>query len=129
MRPPRPSSCTTSATATVPTAQELLRSLSDGDERSLAMTIRAAAEWAGPRGTGLDRPTRVLVELAALFAADAPTTSVRWAVERAAATGVDDEELVDVLMVAGAATGEAQTVTSAPRLALALDLDTDVEVE
>ena len=114
---------------TVPTTRELLRRLSDGDERSLAAVVRGAAGWAGVGGTGLDRPTRILVELAALLAADAPTTSVRWAVERAAATGVDDEELVGVLLAAGPATGGAQTVTSAPRLALALDLDTDVEVD
>ncbi len=111
------------------TSEELLRSLCDGDESSLAAVVRGAPGWAGPPGTGLDRSTRVLVELAALLAADAATTSVRWAVERAAATGVDDEELVGVLLAAGAATGEVQTVTSAPRLALALDLDTDVEVD
>ncbi len=34
-----------------------------------------------------------------------------------------------MLLVAGAATGGAQTVTSAPRLALALDLDTGVEAD
>ena len=107
----------------------MLRRLADGDERSLAAVVSAAPQWAGGDGTGLDRPTRVLVELAALLAADAPTTSVRWAVERAAANGVDDEELVGVLLVAGAATGGAQTVTSAPRLALALDLDTGVEAD
>lgn len=108
------------------TTEELLRSLSHGDESSLAAVVRGEA---GPCGTGLDRSTRLLVELAALLAADAATTSVRWAVERAAATGVDDEELVGVLLAAGPAAGEVQTVTSAPRLALALDLDTDVEVD
>jgi hypothetical protein len=111
------------------TAAQLLRSLSNGDESSLAAVVCAAMGWAGPRQTGLDRSTHVLVELAALFAADAPTTSVRWAVERAAATGVNDEQLVGVLLAAGRATGEVQTVACAPRLALALDLDTDVEVD
>lgn len=71
----------------------------------------------------LDRRTRVLVLLAALLAADAATTSVRWAVERAAATGIDDETLVSVLVTAGSAAGAAQTVTGASRLALALDVD------
>lgn len=110
------------------TTEQLLRSLSDGDESSLAAVVGAPG-WPGLCGAGLDRSTRVLVELAALFAADAATTSVRWAVERAAATGVDDEELVGVLLAAGRATGEVQTVTSAPRLALALDLDPDLEVD
>jgi alkylhydroperoxidase/carboxymuconolactone decarboxylase family protein YurZ len=111
------------------TTRELLRSLSEADERSLQDVVRPMPEWAGPSGTALDRSTRVLVELAALLAADAPIASVRWAVERAGATGVDDEELVGVLLAAGPATGGAQTVTSAPRLALALDLDPDVEVD
>lgn len=112
-----------------PTTRELLRSLSEADERSLQDVVRPMPEWAGPGGGALDRSTRVLVELAALLAADAPIASVRWAVERAGATGVDDEELVGVLLAAGPATGGAQTVTSAPRLALALDLDPDVEVD
>jgi len=116
-------------TAIARTPRDLLRSLSRGDEHSLAAVVRANAGWAGAAGTGLDRSTRVLVELAALLVADAPTTSVRWAVERASATGVDDEELVGVLLAAGPASGEVQTVTSAPRLALALDLDTDVDVD
>lgn len=75
----------------------------------------------------LDRSIRVLVELAALLATDAPTTSVRWAAERAAAAGAGDEELLGVLLAAGAAAGEAQMVTSAPRLALALDVDLEVD--
>lgn len=112
-----------------PSTQELLRSLSDADERSLEALVGPLLGSASPYGVGLDRSTRVLVELAALLAADAPIASVRWAVERAGATGVDDEELVGVLLAAGPATGGAQTVTSAPRLALALDLDPDVEVD
>ena len=110
------------------TTEQLLRSLSDADERSLQDVV-SSTPGGSPLGIALDRSTRVLVELAALLAADAPTASVRWAVERAGATGVDDEELVGVLLAAGPATGGAQTVTSAPRLALALDLDPLVEVD
>jgi alkylhydroperoxidase/carboxymuconolactone decarboxylase family protein YurZ len=69
---------------------------------------------------------RVLVELAALLAADAPTPSLRWAVDRAVATGADDHTIVQVLVAAACAAGAAQTVQSASRLALALDVDTDV---
>ncbi|MFL5859497.1 MAG: hypothetical protein ACJ780_01770 [Solirubrobacteraceae bacterium] len=106
------------------TTQELLRGLAAGDESSLE-AFSAGRDRDDARG--LDRMTRVLVELAALLSADAPTASVRWAAERAAATGADDEQLVGVLLAAGPAAGGAQTVTSAPRLALALDLDVEVD--
>ena len=107
--------------------RELLRRLAASDESSLEAAFSAAA--GGPDGIvlNLDRSTRILVELAALLATDAPTTSVRWAAERAAAAGADDEALLGVLLAAGAAAGGAQMVTSAPRLALALDLDPEVE--
>jgi alkylhydroperoxidase/carboxymuconolactone decarboxylase family protein YurZ len=106
------------------TTREFLRRLAASDESFLEAAFSRSEVGIEPN---LDRSTRVLVELAALLAADAPTTSVRWAAERAAATGADDEKLLGVLLAAGAAAGEAQTVTSAPRLALALDLDVEVE--
>ncbi|HYZ80950.1 MAG TPA: hypothetical protein VE571_06760 [Solirubrobacteraceae bacterium] len=109
------------------TTRELLRRLAASDEASL----EAAFSPAGNGGDGivphLDLVTRLLVELAALLATDAPTTSVRWAAERAAAAGADDDTLVGVLLTAGAAAGGAQTVTSAPRLALAIDVDLEVD--
>jgi hypothetical protein len=76
---------------------------------------------------GLDRETRALVQLSALVAGDAGTTSLRWAADVAAAAGADDAALIRVLTSAGSAAGAAQTVKSAPRLALALDLDIEVE--
>jgi hypothetical protein len=69
----------------------------------------------------------MLVQLAALLASDAGTSSLRWAVERASATGADDAALVRVLVVAGSMAGSAQTVASASRLALAIDLDLEVD--
>jgi alkylhydroperoxidase/carboxymuconolactone decarboxylase family protein YurZ len=75
----------------------------------------------------LDRRTRALVQLSALLADDAGTDSLRWAADVAAAAGADDAALVRVLTTAAAATGAAQTVRSAPRLALALDVDIEVE--
>jgi alkylhydroperoxidase/carboxymuconolactone decarboxylase family protein YurZ len=109
------------------TTREFLRRLAASDESSLEAAFSRAAEGGQGIEPNLDRSTRVLVELAALLATDAPTTSVRWAAERAAAAGADDEKLLGVLLAAGAAAGEAQTVTSAPRLALALDLDMELE--
>jgi alkylhydroperoxidase/carboxymuconolactone decarboxylase family protein YurZ len=107
--------------------REFLRRLAASDESSLEAAFSRAGDGAEGIEPNLDRSIRVLVELAALLAADAPTTTVRWAAERAAATGADDEKLLGVLLAAGAAAGGAQTVTSAPRLALALDLDMEVE--
>jgi alkylhydroperoxidase/carboxymuconolactone decarboxylase family protein YurZ len=109
------------------TTREFLRRLAAGDESFLKAALSRSEDGREGIEPTLDRSTRMLVELAALLAADAPTTSVRWAAERAAATGADDEKLLGVLLAAGAAAGEAQTVTSAPRLALALDLDVEVE--
>jgi hypothetical protein len=109
------------------TTREFLRRLAAGDESSLEAAFSRDGGGADRIEPNLDRSIRVLVELAALLAADASTTSVRWAAERAAAAGADDWKLLGVLLAAGAAAGEAQTVTSAPRLALALDLDVEVE--
>lgn len=105
----------------------MLRRLAASDEAFLDAAFGPDGRGTDAAGINLDRSTRVLVELAALLAADAPTISVRWAAERAAAEGADDAELVGVLLTAGAAAGEAQMVTSAPRLALALDVDLEVE--
>jgi alkylhydroperoxidase/carboxymuconolactone decarboxylase family protein YurZ len=108
-------------------AREVLRRLAASDETFLDATFTPEGRSRAAAAISLDRSTRVLVELAALLAADAPTTAVRWAAERAAAAGAGDEELVGVLLAAGAAAGGAQMVTSAPRLALALDVDLEVE--
>jgi 4-carboxymuconolactone decarboxylase len=105
------------------TPEELLRRLAAGDERCLEAVLSVVP----PSGAALDRPTRALVQLAALLAADAGTASLRWAVDIASAAGVDDASLVQVLLSAAAATGTAQAITSAPRLALALGVDVELE--
>jgi hypothetical protein len=71
----------------------------------------------------LDRRTRLLVRLAALFVLDAPTNSLRWAVDLACTTGADDDDVAAVLLATGSAVGSAQLVASAPRLALALGFE------
>jgi hypothetical protein len=71
----------------------------------------------------LDRRTRVLVCLGALFAVDAGTLSLRWAAELASASGAGVDAMTAVLMAAGGTAGSAQLVASASRLATALDLD------
>lgn len=109
--------------------RELLRRLAAHDEACLQAVLAAqpSRDRRFLEPPALDRGIRALVELAALIAADASTPSLRWAVDRAAATGADDHTFVQVLSAAAGAAGSAQTVKSASRLALALDVDTDPE--
>jgi 4-carboxymuconolactone decarboxylase len=111
-------------------AQDLLRRLAANDDRSLAAVLAPTPEFgAGHESVGppLDRETRVLVRLGALLAVGAPTASLRWAVELALATGVDEHAVLGALFAAGSAAGSAQLVSSAPRLALALGFDLELE--
>ena len=101
--------------------EQLLRRLASADERSLQTMLSPAR---APRAA-LDRDTRALVQLSALLAVGAATVSLRWAVDVASAAGVDDAALVRVLLSGAGAVGAAQTVSNAPRLALALGLDVD----
>jgi alkylhydroperoxidase/carboxymuconolactone decarboxylase family protein YurZ len=107
-----------------PTRDLLLR-LAAGDERSLSAVLRATLEPEHcdevAAGSSLDRRTRMLVRLSALLALDAPTDSLRWAVELATAAGAGEEAVAAVLLTTGSAAGSAQLVSSAARLAVALD--------
>jgi 4-carboxymuconolactone decarboxylase len=106
--------------------QDLLRRLARHDEHALRTVLVPTPEFGGGDarpGPRLDRTTRGLVRLAALLAVGACTESLRWAVDLASATGVDDETVASVLIAAGSAVGSAQLVASAPRLALALGLE------
>ena len=101
--------------------EDLLRRLAASDERSLQSVLEPGCRSA----PALDRDAHALVQLSALLAADAETTSVRWAVDAASAVGVDDVTLAQVLLAIAPLTGTIQTAMSAPRLALALDIDLD----
>jgi 4-carboxymuconolactone decarboxylase len=68
---------------------------------------------------------RNLVRLAALIAVDAPTASLRWAVELAWNAGADEEEIVQVLATVGSEVGLSRIVSAAPRLAAAIGYDID----
>ncbi len=96
--------------------RELLRRLATGHELVV-----------GPPEIALDRVTRAVVQLGALLTLGATTTSLRWAVESAAASGLDDATLIQVLLSAAPIAGTAQTVAAAARLALALDIDVEVD--
>lgn len=109
--------------------RDLLRRLATHDDRCLqvALSPNSRLQVAGTESSAaLDRRTRTLVQLAALVAADAATNSLRWAADCAAATGADDQTVLQVLQTAGRAAGSVQTVSSTQRLALALDVDTGV---
>ena len=71
--------------------------------------------------------TATLVNLAALLAAGASTTSLRWAVERALYDGADEQQIVEVLVNVAATVGSARTVAAAQRLALAFGYDFEIE--
>ncbi len=103
--------------------RRLLRDLAEHDERSVRAVLTSEPQLRG----GLDRETFALVQLSALLATDAPTDSLRWAVDRAATSGVNDAALAQVLIVTAPAAGAAQAVASAARLALALGVDVDIE--
>jgi alkylhydroperoxidase/carboxymuconolactone decarboxylase family protein YurZ len=103
--------------------RRLLRRLAEHDERSVHAVLSSDPEVR----SGLDRETFALVQLSALLATDAPTASLRWAVDRAAITGIDDAALAQVLMSTAPAAGSAQAVASAARLALALEVDVEIE--
>jgi hypothetical protein len=103
--------------------EELLRRLAANGECCLHGVPPCGRRGPAP----LDRETRALVQLSALLAADAATATLRWAVELASTTGVDEAALVQVLLTVASLTGSAQTVSSAPRLALALDMDVELE--
>lgn len=102
---------------------ELLRELARSDQPRPSTLVHGDAV----RRCRLDRQTQALVRLAALLAGDACTASLRCAADSAAVAGVDDATLVRTLVIAASASGSAQAVKSAPRLALALDVDIELE--
>ncbi|HEY1568651.1 MAG TPA: carboxymuconolactone decarboxylase family protein [Solirubrobacteraceae bacterium] len=112
-------------------AEELLRGLAAGDETLLRSVLAASPPntrfpLMAPRRR-LPAETRALVHVAALLAAGASTTSLRWAVELASRAGAEDEEIVEVLVTTAAIVGSARVVAAAPRLALAIGYDIEVE--
>jgi alkylhydroperoxidase/carboxymuconolactone decarboxylase family protein YurZ len=105
--------------------RELLALLAASDEQALRAVLEPTPEFNETPGAAavLERRTRVLVRLAALLALNASTTSLRWAVELALATGLRDEAVAGVLAGAASCAGAAVTTSCAPRLATALELE------
>jgi alkylhydroperoxidase/carboxymuconolactone decarboxylase family protein YurZ len=109
----------------------LLRGLAVGDDgvvRSvLAASPRDRRSVPLTLGRTLPAETRALIHLAALLASGACTTSLRWAVEMAALSGAENEQIVEVLVTTAAIVGSARVVAAAPRLALAIGYDIEIE--
>lgn len=103
--------------------EQLLRRLAENDQAALRKAL--LLERPGP--ATLTRQIRALVQLSALIAVDATTTSLRWAAEVASTAGVDDAAIIQVLLSSASETGAAQVVSAAPRMAMALDIDVEVE--
>jgi hypothetical protein len=111
-------------------AEDLLRRLANNDERSLQAVLSLRPELQDahePLVSALDRRCRVLVRLGALAVIGASTTSLRWAVDLAATSGVDEQAILGALLAATSAAGSAQVVASASNLALALGFDFEPE--
>ncbi|MBV9048239.1 MAG: hypothetical protein JOY58_08215 [Solirubrobacterales bacterium] len=104
--------------------------MTSNDERSTEAVLALRVESANPSvadAAALTPRVRALVRLAALFAVDAPTSSLRWAVELASCAGADDDDIVGVLVTVGSDIGLAQVVSIAPRLALAIGYDIEMQ--
>jgi 4-carboxymuconolactone decarboxylase len=105
--------------------------LAVGDDNTLRSVLdvsRRQLRDPHPRsGRALPSETFALVRLAALLAAGAGTTSLRWAVELAVQSGAEDDEIVEVLVTMAAIVGSARVVAAAPRLALAIGYDIEIE--
>ena len=109
--------------------EELLRRLSVGEEGSarMVMALNPTAIDGGSAGDLVLAPrVRMLVRLASLIAAEASTTSLRWAVELASCAGADADEIVRVLAIVASDVGVPCVVASAPRLALAMGYEIEL---
>ena len=114
----------------MPTGEDLLRRLSAADQDAARTVLALRAEPADSSlaaEPALPPRVRMLVLLASLVAVDAPTATLRWAVELAACAGADDTEIARVLITVGADIGTARVVSAAPRLAMAIGYDVDDE--
>ena len=76
-------------------------------------------------GTALSPKVDLLVQLGALLALGAATTSMRATVDRAIEAGASEAEIAEVLVAVAPAVGLARVVASAPRLAVALGYHVD----
>ncbi|MFZ0977616.1 MAG: carboxymuconolactone decarboxylase family protein [Solirubrobacteraceae bacterium] len=105
--------------------ERLLRRLALNDEESVGMVLASGAETAG---AAVLRPkVDVLVQLGALLALGASTSSLRATVDRAVEVGATEAEIVGVLIAVAPTVGLARVVSTAPRLAVAIGYDLEAD--
>ncbi len=111
--------------ASVDETERLLRRLALNDEESVGMVLASGSDAAG---TAVLRPkVDLLVQLGALLALGAATSSLRATVDRAVQAGATEAEIVGVLIAVAPAVGLARVVSSAPRLAVAIGYDIEAD--
>ncbi len=111
--------------AVVDETERLLRRLAHNDEESVGMVLASGAETAG---AAVLRPkVDVLVQLGALLALGASTSSLRATVDRAVEAGATEAEIVGVLIAVAPTVGLARVVSTAPRLAVAIGYDLEAD--
>lgn len=81
----------------------------------------------GPDRAALLPKVDLLVQLGALLALGAATSSLRATVERAIDAGATETEIVGVLIAVAPAVGLARVVSTAPRLAIAIGYDIEAD--
>lgn len=115
---------TATTVASVEETERLLRRLALNDEESVGMVLASGSD-AGP--APLLPKVDLLVQLGALLALGAATSSLRATVDRAIEAGATESEIVGVLIAVAPAVGLARVVSTAPRLATAIgyDLESD----
>ncbi len=107
--------------------RDSIRRLSLHDQSYLDGVHPAAGR--GAEVARLDARGCSLGRMAALFALDASESSYGWATSSALASGVTEEELVDLLIALAPVLGSARVVTAAPKLGLALGYDVEADIE
>lgn len=105
-------------------AERLLRRLALNDEESVGNVLARGATAT----TEVLRPkVDLLVQLGALLALGAATSSLRATVDRAIEAGASEAEIVGVLIAVAPAVGLARVVSTAPRLAVAIGYDLEAD--
>ena len=105
--------------------ERLLRRLAINDEESVGNVLRSGAASVGE--VEPQPKIDLLVELGALLALGAATSSLRVTVDRALAAGATESEIVGVLLAVAPTVGLARVVSSAPKLALAIGYDINAD--
>jgi alkylhydroperoxidase/carboxymuconolactone decarboxylase family protein YurZ len=110
---------------TVDDLERLLRRLALNDEESVGNVLTHGS--AALAQAALRPKINLLVELGALLALGASTSSLRVTVQRAIAAGATESEIVGVLLAVAPAVGLARVVSTAPKLAMAIGYDIEAD--